>query len=186
MPFMRFTKARKLSEGRSVLILMTLDHCFTYMQKRAFDDNEKNILIDFARTAAFQKSIQFKNSKANACFLDLCRLERERESLRVDFEAAGRIEKWLKEVGGFRSWKLFPSFLIFQSLRQSIRLSHCLVRLRVIFTGPDQSNRKGAMAWKLVSSFCRVHELKTSIVFRHACLPETILLPFFTRQKGRN
>ena len=154
--------------------------------KRAFDDNEKNILIDFARTAAFQNLFNSKTLSACTCFLDLCRLERERESLRVDFEAAGRIEKWLKGKGKDLDHEVVSIFLDFPKSASVNKALALLGEATRDLTGPDQSNRKGAMAWKLVSSFCRVHELKTSIALLQELLAETILLPFFTRQKGRN
>eukprot|EP00949_MAST-11_sp_MAST-11-sp1_P002942 g2942.t1 len=85
------------------------------------------------------------------------------ELLSDDDTQAGRIEKWLKGKGKDLDHEVVSIFLDFPKSASVNKALALLGEATRDLTGPDQSNRKGAMAWKLVSSFCRVHELKTSI-----------------------
>ena len=120
---------------------------------------------------------------ASSCFLDLCGLENVRETLRVDAEAATRIyeyrlrtslEKHNEDslVSNLEDDILHNVAELFISFPEEKDADDLAVNKALTLLGEATRDLVGdvtntdsgaVLAWKLVSVFCRVHGLKTSI-----------------------
>ena len=122
---------------------------------------------------------------ASSCFLDLCGLENVRETLRVDAEAATRIYEFrlriaLEKGANDREMQVdvleddimqnvaelfisFPEEKDAEDLAVNKALTLLGEATRDLVGDVTNTDSGAVLAWKLVSVFCRVHGLKTSI-----------------------